>query len=193
MLKHTLFTPYNEEMNEDTYKFEDRLVARDTPFCQSSGYMRIDRKVPAYLQKSLRRLYYRNLFHTLIDVSIPLQMLIFACFYLFMWIFWAFWFWMIDENCGLGLEGNFLRAYYLSIETTVTIGYGVPDPYFNDCPEGAILLTLSSLVSLFVDGVLIGFIFLTLTNPQRRASTVIFTDKAIIKLIDGQPHFMFQV
>ena len=100
---------------------------------------------------------------------------------------------MIDEQCNLGLEGSFLSAYYLSIETTVTIGYGVPDPYFNQCVEGAILLTASSLFSLLSDGVLIGFIFMTLTNPQRRASTVIFTDKAIIKLIDGQPHFLFQV
>lgn len=64
----------------------------------------------------------------------PLLMAIFVCY---MCVFLAFTpiYMAISEECGLELgdeSGNkFSDALYLSVETMTTIGYGVPDPYYN--------------------------------------------------------------
>jgi potassium inwardly-rectifying channel subfamily J len=75
----------------------------------------------------------------------------------------------------------------------VTIGYGVPDPYYNECYEGALVITIQSLLQYFLNALVIGAVFVRLTRPQARANTILFSDKAVIQQRDGAFYFMFQV
>eukprot|EP00392_Amoebophrya_sp_AT5.2_P004015 g4020.t1 len=141
--QHALFTPFTQAEHGEHYKFQDRLVfAPALLVCQ-------------YLGSSLRSLYYQNLFHSILDFRMRTLFLIVAATYVLFWIVVALLFLAADENCGLHLGGNFIKAYLIALQTCVTIGY-----------------TFSTF---------------------RRAATVVFTDKAIIKMIDGEPHFVFQV
>ncbi|CAD7972975.1 unnamed protein product [Amoebophrya sp. A25] len=192
--RKSLFTPFTREEHAEHYKYQDRLVPRDSPFCQSLGNLVVERQIPGYLGSSLRSLYYMNLFHSLLDFNTRTHVVLVSFTYTLFWMVIAVVFLLIDESCKLDLDHSFTKAYILSVETFVTIGYGLRnDPYLNGCWEGAVVLSVGSLVSMILDGILIGLIFMTLTNPQRRAATVVFTDKAIIKLIDGSPHLVFQV
>lgn len=75
----------------------------------------------------------------------------------------------------------------------VTIGYGTQDTFFNECGIMAFLITVQSLLAIFLDSVFIGLVFSRLGRAQQRAASVVFSDKAVIQQIDGQLHFMFQV
>ena len=75
----------------------------------------------------------------------------------------------------------------------MTIGYGTQDTFFNECGIAAFLITVQSLLAIFLDSVFIGLVFSRLGRAQQRAASVVFSDKAVIQQIDGQLHFMFQV
>ena len=77
----------------------------------------------------------KGYWHTILHAGTgPLLLAITVCY---MIIFLAFTpiYMAISEECGLQLgdeSGNkFSDALYLSVETMTTIGYGVPDPYYN--------------------------------------------------------------
>ncbi|CAD7935531.1 unnamed protein product [Amoebophrya sp. A120] len=191
--RRALFTPFTRDEHAEHYKWQDRLIPRDSPFCQSKGNLDVERQIPGYLGSSLRSLYYQNLFHSILDFRMRTHVLIVSSTYTLFWVVVAFLLILVEEDCNMRLGGSFIKAYIIAVETCMTIGYGMHDETFNGCWQMAVILSAASLISMILDGILIGLIFMTLTNPQRRAATVVFTDKAIIKLIDGEPHFVFQV
>jgi potassium inwardly-rectifying channel subfamily J len=75
----------------------------------------------------------------------------------------------------------------------MTIGYGVPDPYFHGCESVMILLTCEVLVQITLDAVLIGIVYDRFSRGQTRASTVLFSDRAVLRRIGDGVYFMFQV
>lgn len=122
-----------------------------------------------------------------------MQLLIYFTVYVALFSVFAGIFLLISDTCNLGLDGKFVRAYYLSVETMVTIGYGVKDPNFNDCFEGTIVLTVQSLLQYFLNAVVIGSVFVRLTRPQARCNTILFSNKAVIQQVRGALYFSFQV
>jgi len=118
----------------------------------------------------------------------------------------------MDERCGLHLDGSefsfveedgetetwhdgkkFLAALYLSTETMTTIGYGVPDPYYNGCPEGIIVIMIQALIGFMMNAVLFGTVFARISRAQRRALSVVFSPKACIREIKGRFFLVTQV
>eukprot|EP00929_Paragymnodinium_shiwhaense_P061873 TRINITY_DN30909_c0_g1_i1.p1 TRINITY_DN30909_c0_g1~~TRINITY_DN30909_c0_g1_i1.p1 ORF type:complete len:617 (-),score=110.19 TRINITY_DN30909_c0_g1_i1:81-1931(-) len=183
---------------------EFRFMDRNGPFGQSLGIWNLVRiatgdpqdtgAVPnKYDKKEIKKLYLMDIYHSFIDGSTRLQLLVYCAMYLIFWLVFAVIFLLISDRCGLDIQGSFVKAYYLSLETAVTIGYGVPDPYFDGCWEGALVLTVQSLMSYFLNAVVIGAVFVRLTKPQDRANTIVFSDKAVIREIDGAFYFMFQI
>merc|ERR1719316_664283 len=57
----------------------------------------------------------------------------------------------------------------------------------------AVILTVQSLVNYLMSACLIGVIFQRLSRPQSRACTIIFSEKALIRRIDGADYFMFRL
>lgn len=45
-----------------------------------------------------------------------------------------------DSNCGMEID-SLLEAYYFSLETMATVGYGVKDEYFDSCTSPAFFIT----------------------------------------------------
>lgn len=142
---------------------------------------------------AVSQLLLEDVYHTFLDAKFSIQILCFVVSYLVSFFVFAALYLAIDSPCNLKLDGSLIKAYLLSLETMVTIGYGVPDPYLNGCWQGPIVLTMQSLLQLFISALLIGVMFQGISRPQSRACTILFSQKAVIQCIDGAYYFMFRV
>lgn len=169
-----------------------RLVDRDGDFHQSRGRLSIRKKIK---RRDWRALYSVDLFHSLVDL--PTFRLLFIL--LGVYVFWIFFFSLVYltlsfafPTCNLGLS-TFQQAFYFSLETMATIGYGTRDIFFGDCMLPALVLTCHMCVRLVSDALTVGVIYSRLARPTTRASTVIFSNHAVIRRIRGRLFLMFQL
>lgn len=151
--------------------------------------------------------YISDLFTTLVDLKWRWNLLIFLLTYTVAWLIMASMWWIIayirgDLGHGHGHEEsytpcvanvyNFPSAFLFFIETEATIGYGYR--YITEkCPEGIILFLFQSLLGSVVDAFLIGCMFIKMSQPKKRAETLMFSQDAVISQRDGKLCLMFRV
>jgi inward rectifier potassium channel len=83
--------------------------------------------------------------------------------------------------------GSFADTFFFSVQTLATIGYG------GMSPVGIIanmLVTTEAMFGFAFYGIVTGLMFSKFSRPTAR---VMFSDKAIIGIHDGQPHFMLRL
>ncbi|MDB4916539.1 MAG: channel, inward rectifier [Gemmatimonadetes bacterium] len=91
---------------------------------------------------------------------------------------------------GVGVDqmgGRFLRAFFFSVETFATIGYG------NVYPIGAAanwLMTVESIISILCVALLTGVVFARFARPT---AALLFSDVAVIAPYQGKTGFMFRI
>jgi len=179
-----------------------RMLDREGPFGQSKGHWAINnittnstvtQSIPTSVDHELQELFMGDCYHAFLDAGVRLQLGLFAIGYIVVFVTFALLYLAISEDCGLELDGSFVKAYLLSVETMVTIGYGVPRPCMKGCMTGTIALTMQCLLQLLMAACLIGVIFQRLSRPQARACTIIFTKRAVIREIDHVHYFMFRI
>lgn len=163
-----------------------RLLDREAAFEQSSGSMKIRRLHTSALLR------FSDMFHTLVYIGTLKVVLFVATLVVFSWIFFAWLFMGVSKPCGLDAN-SFVRALLLSIETMQTIGYGLPDPYFKDCSSGVFVLGASALWHSLLNAIFISIVYTRVSRGQRRASSVCFSEKAVICESAGKLYFMYQV
>ncbi|XP_016137343.1 G protein-activated inward rectifier potassium channel 1-like [Sinocyclocheilus grahami] len=149
--------------------------------------------------------YLSDLFTTLVDLKWRWNLLIFTLTYTIAWLVMASMWWIIayirgDLNHGhdasytpcVANVYNFPSAFLFFIETEATIGYGYR--YITEkCPEGIILFLFQSLLGSIVDAFLIGCMFIKMSQPKKRAETLMFSQDAVISQRDGRLCLMFRV
>nr|XP_057904304.1 G protein-activated inward rectifier potassium channel 1-like [Doryrhamphus excisus] len=149
--------------------------------------------------------YLSDLFTTLVDLKWRWNLLIFILTYTVAWLVMASMWWIIayirgDLNHGhdasytpcVANVYNFPSAFLFFIETEATIGYGYR--YITEkCPEGIILFLFQSLLGSIVDAFLIGCMFIKMSQPKKRAETLMFSQDAVISQRDGKLCLMFRV
>ncbi|MEP6618690.1 MAG: ion channel [bacterium] len=95
-----------------------------------------------------------------------------------------------DALAGLGVDrmgGTFLRAFFFSIETFATIGYGAV------YPVGAAanwLVTVESIISILAIALLTGLVFARFARPT---AALLFSDVAVVAPYQGRTAFMFRI
>jgi hypothetical protein len=151
-----------------------RLMKRDMSMKQSWGRFNLKRLGVRHGLLS------HNFFFLLLTVKA--WKLVLGCFTVYMvaWVAFAAWWFQISDACNIGLN-TYRSALYLSIETMMTIGYGVPDPFFNDCWEALPLIICQSFVGLLIDLAIVGMLFQRLSRSFARASTLVFSDKLLLR------------
>ncbi|XP_062859918.1 G protein-activated inward rectifier potassium channel 1 [Trichomycterus rosablanca] len=149
--------------------------------------------------------YLSDIFTTLVDLKWRWNLLIFLLTYTVAWLVMAFMWWLIAYargDLGRGHDPdytpcvanvyNFPSAFLFFIETEATIGYGYR--YITEkCPEGIILFLFQSLLGSIVDAFLIGCMFIKMSQPKKRAETLMFSQDAVISQRDGKLCLMFRV
>lgn len=192
------------------------MLDRSAGYHQSRGEWRIHRKVP----DKFHVYWFQDIFHTIMNLPTWRIFAIMFVVYLGIVISFAVLYLLIakvnmyvvnipmngssDEAstggdssvtksyCGMDID-NFSEAMFFSLSTMTTIGYGVSDYYFGDCWTPFFGVFLQVFTALTFNAIAIGVIFQRLSRGQNRATTVVFSDKAIIRRIKGKLYFMFQL
>ena len=84
-------------------------------------------------------------------------------------------------------RGSFADAFFFSVQTMATIGYGAMHPR---TPFANILVTLEALIGLLGVAMATGVLFAKFARPVGR---LIFSNVAVISMREGVPSFMFRV
>ncbi|XP_072094558.1 G protein-activated inward rectifier potassium channel 4-like [Mobula birostris] len=149
--------------------------------------------------------YFSDLFTTLVDLKWRFNLLIFTLVFTVTWLFFGFIWWLIAyirgdldhlgdptwTPCVDNLNG-FVSAFLFSIETETTIGYG-HRVITEKCPEGIILLLIQAILGSIVNALMVGCMFVKISQPKNRAETLMFSHRAVISLRDEKLCLMFRV
>ncbi len=84
-------------------------------------------------------------------------------------------------------RGSFYDAFFFSVQTMATIGYGAMSPA---TPYGHVVVTLEALVGMLGVAIVTGLTFAKFSRPTSR---VIFTDKVLRATRNRVPHLMFRM
>ena len=95
-----------------------------------------------------------------------------------------------EALAGLGearMGGTFLRAFFFSIETFATIGYGAVYPVGTAANW---LVTIESFISILAIALLTGLVFARFARPT---AALMFSDVAVVAPYQGKTGFMFRI
>ncbi|KAM6106606.1 G protein-activated inward rectifier potassium channel 3 [Pterocles gutturalis] len=149
--------------------------------------------------------YLTDIFTTLVDLPWRFSLLVFILAYALTWLFFGLIWWVIAysrgdlEHLGDGawtpcvnnLNG-FVSAFLFSIETETTIGYG-HRVITDQCPQGTVLLLLQAILGSMVNAFMVGCMFVKISQPNKRAETLVFSSHAVVALRDERLCLMFRV
>ncbi|KAK5860371.1 hypothetical protein PBY51_021855 [Eleginops maclovinus] len=180
------------------------------------GWARARRKRQRYVEKNGRcnvqhgnmRETYRyltDIFTTLVDLNWRCSLFVFVMAYAVTWLFFgAIWYLIAylrgdldhleDQTwtpCVNNVNG-FISAFLFSIETETTIGYG-HRVITDQCPVGTMLLLLQAILGSMVNAFMVGCMFVKISQPNKRAETLVFSKHAVISLRDDKLCLMFRV
>lgn len=141
-----------------------------------------------------------DLFHTVVDLGTWKILVLFFCCYTFTYVLFSVPYYWMDKECGLKIK-SWLDAFYFSLEVGSGVGWGVlGSPYFKEDPDSrhgcydaaGVILTNTVLIRA-QDAMLIGILFTRIARGTRRASSLCFSEKSVIREIQGKLYVMFQV
>ena len=176
-----VFTVNNENTDsppqiEITSVIEDgernrRLLQRRGPFCQSNGIWNVTNLWSNNLGGGdiSWEFYKLDPFHILVNgnrASISVLVLVVFVVYMIIAAMFACLYLLVSGRCGLP-DMSFVGAMIFSVETMLTIGYGVPggdDALFRDCTSMLVLISAQSFVGVLLQTVLVGIVFVRFVN-----------------------------
>ncbi|MEP6732901.1 MAG: ion channel [bacterium] len=135
---------------------------------------------------------YLNMYHAMLSMTWPVFLSVATLMYMGLNALFA----ALYVACGssaLGgmsansLGGQFLRAFFFSVETFATIGYGNVYP---SGPAANWVMTIESIVSIFAIALLTGLVFARFARPT---AALLFSDVAVIAPYQGMTGFMFRI
>jgi len=95
---------------------------------------------------------------------------------------------LLGGDCITGARpGHFGDAFYFSVQTMSTIGYGAMSPL---TPFAHVLVTVESFLGLIAVAVGTGLVFAKFSRPEAR---VAFSKVAVVRPRNGQPCLLFRV
>jgi len=135
---------------------------------------------------------YLNGYHALLTISWPRFLGIVAAAYLVLNAIFASAFLLsgVDGLGGVGdsaMGGHWQRAFFFSVETFATIGYGHVFPVGTAANW---VVTFESLVSLLSVALMTGIVFARFSRPT---AAVLFSDVSVVAPYQGTTGFMFRI
>jgi inward rectifier potassium channel len=129
----------------------------------------------------------RDTYHLVLTLSWPGFAAVVFSIYLFINVVFATLYLLEPHAIAEMTPGSFFDAFFFSVETLATVGYGhmYPETYY-----GHLITMLEIMVGLFGLAVITGLIFVRFSRPTARMH---FSKVAVIAPFDGVPNLMIRV
>jgi inward rectifier potassium channel len=151
-----------------------------TPISVKAGHLE-------FLKLNTERYDWRDAYHSILTLTWPqFAGLIFGV-YVLINILFATLYWAGGKSIAELPPGSFANAFFFSVETLATVGYGHMYP---DSLYGHIIATLEIIIGMFGMAVVTGLIFVRFSRPTAR---ILFSKFALIGPFDGKPALMLRV
>jgi inward rectifier potassium channel len=130
---------------------------------------------------------FRDTYHLILTLSWPAFAAVIFGIYLLINVAFAGLYLLEPHAIAEMPPGSFLSAFFFSVETLATVGYGhmYPETFF-----GHLVAMLEIMVGMFGLAVITGLIFVRFSRPTAR---IHFSKVAVIAPYDGVPNLMFRV
>jgi inward rectifier potassium channel len=140
-----------------------------------------------FVKLNAKKLDWRDTYHLILTLSWPgFAGLVFGIYFLINLVFASLY--MLSAHAVAEMSpGSFSDAFFFSVETLATVGYGhmYPESFY-----GHLIATLEIMVGLFGLAVITGLIFVRFSRPTAR---VRFSKVAVIAPFDGVPSLMIRL
>ena len=140
-----------------------------------------------FVKINAKKFDWRDTYHFILTLTWSgFSALIFGIYLLINVVFAALY--MLDAHAVAEMPpGSFLHAFFFSVETLATVGYGHMYP---DSIYGHMISMLEIMVGMFGLAVITGLIFVRFSRPTAR---IHFSKVAVIAPFDGVPNLMIRV
>ena len=141
----------------------------------------------AFVRKGLPPDFWADLYHVFIKITWPRLMAFFVLTYVGANLLFAGLYLLQDEALSGVRPGSFPDAFFFSVQTMATIGYGKITPittYAN------MLATAEAFIGLMGFAMATGMMFAKFSRPSAR---VMFAEKALMTRYEGHPAFQFRM
>ena len=140
-----------------------------------------------FLKINAARYDWRDLYHNLLTFTWPQFAGLILAIYLLINLFFALLYFLAPGSIAEMRPYSFADAFFFSVETLATVGYGhmYPESFY-----GHMVATLEIMVGMFGMAVITGLIFIRFARPTAR---IVFSKTAVISQFDGKPTLMVRV
>ena len=140
-----------------------------------------------FVKLNAKKFDWRDTYHFILTLTWPgFAALVFGTYLLLNVLFAALY--LLDVHAVAEMpRGSFLYAFFFSVETLATVGYGHMYP---DSLYGHLVSTLEIMVGMFGLAVITGVIFVRFSRPTARIQ---FSKVAVIAPFDGVPNLTIRV
>jgi len=135
----------------------------------------------------LERAPHKDVYHFILGRTWPTFFLLVAVVFVLTNMLFA-WLYMAEPGAVTNVrQGSFEDAFYFSVQTLATIGYGGMAPASR---YGHLIVAVEAIVGILMVALITG---LTFTRFTRATARVLFSNKVVISPRDGVPHVMFRM
>jgi inward rectifier potassium channel len=135
----------------------------------------------------LKRAPQKDIYHFVLGRTWPTFFLLVAVVFVVTNMLFA-WLYLAEPGAVTNVRpGSFEDAFYFSVQTLATIGYGGMSPASR---YGHLIVALEAIVGILMVALITGITFTRFARPTAR---VLFSDKVVISPRDGVPHVMFRM
>jgi inward rectifier potassium channel len=128
----------------------------------------------------------RDFYHALLRMRWGWMFAIITAIYLVVNLVFALGFLLVG-GVAHAEPGSFLDAFFFSVQTLATIGYGTMYP---ESHAANALVALEALVGILLTALVTGLVFARFSRPQAR---VVFSRNAVLTPMNGVPTLMFRI
>jgi inward rectifier potassium channel len=126
-------------------------------------------------------------YYLVLTMRWPTFLVAVLAFYVAINLLFATLFWLAPGSVSNARPGSFGDAFFFSVETLATVGYGAMTPATT---YGHILSTAEIFVGMFLTALVTGAFFARFARPKPR---LVFSDVAVIAPYDGRQALMVRV
>jgi inward rectifier potassium channel len=137
--------------------------------------------------KNLDQRWFTDAYHYLMAISWQRLLGVFFLVYCGTNALFAFLFWMGGNDIANARVGSYADAFWFSVQTYATIGYGGMSPATT---YAHVLVTLEAFVGMMAMALGTGIVFAKFSRPTAR---VAFSDKLVVHVRNGRPVLEFRL